>query len=271
MNEESGSELVNRLGSERAKFFTCNVLETESIAAAVKGTAEWAKETGKGLGGIIPAAGVSTPATVCLSFRYVVHASFKLNAGVPGEYCGTDPLGGICGSSRAILTMIQILDKDGNAFDLDNFDFVINVNLRGTIDLIRQALVHLVKVPPVGSDEERGVIVMIASSAAFDGQKGQVSYAASKGAIASLTLPLTRDLARYGVRVVTIAPSLFESRMTSMMSDKVRGSLQKAMEFPRRAGQPTEFAMLVRQAVENTMLNGTVLRLDGGMRMPSKM
>ena len=105
----------------------------------------------------------------------------------------------------------------------------------------------------------------------FDGQPGQVSYAASKGAIASLTLPLTRDLARYGIRVITIAPSLFDSGMTALMSDKVRASLTRVMEFPLRPGKPEEFARVVREGLENPMLNGTVIRLDGGMRMPSKM
>lgn len=105
----------------------------------------------------------------------------------------------------------------------------------------------------------------------FDGQPGQLSYAASKGALVSLTLPLTRDLARYGVRVVTIAPSLFDSGMTALMSDKVRSSLTRVMEFPLRPGKPEEFARIVREGVENSMLNGTVIRLDGGMRMPSKM
>lgn len=147
----------------------------------------------------------------------------------------------------------------------------MNVNVRGTIDLIRQSLPHMAKTTPVGEDGERGVIIMVASSAAFDGQPGQVAYSASKGAIASLTLPMTRDLARYGIRVVTIAPSLFKSRMTDMMSDKVRASLMSVMEFPKRPGQGTEFAHLVRSSIENIMLNGVVLRLDGGMRMPSKM
>jgi 3-hydroxyacyl-CoA dehydrogenase/3-hydroxy-2-methylbutyryl-CoA dehydrogenase len=164
-----------------------------------------------------------------------------------------------------------MLDRDGKALSLDDFDFVMNVNLRGTIDLVRQSLEHLAKVEPTQPDNERGVVVMVASAAAFDGQKGQVSYSASKGAVTAMTLPMARDLARYGVRVVTIAPSLFDSRMTSMMSDKVRKSLEGAMEFPRRAGQPAEFAKLVRQAIENVMLNGTVIRLDGAMRMPSKM
>ncbi|CAM1504438.1 Fc.00g020290.m01.CDS01 [Cosmosporella sp. VM-42] len=226
MNEENGQEIVKKLGSS-AKFFQCNVLDTDSIAGAVKGTVDWIKETGKTLGGVIPAAGVSTPAT--------------------------------------------ILDRHGAAFSLDDFDFVLNVNLRGTIDLIRQTLEHLAKITPIGPDSERGVIIMVASSAAFDGQKGQVSYSASKGAVTAMTLPMARDLARYGIRVVTIAPSLFDSRMTSVMPEKVKKSLEGAMEFPKRAGQPAEFAQLVRQGIENVMLNGVVVRLDGAMRMPSKM
>ncbi|KAF4611344.1 hypothetical protein G7Y89_g15670 [Cudoniella acicularis] len=165
----------------------------------------------------------------------------------------------------------KILDRNLQPFSLDDFEFVMNVNVRGTIDLIRQVLPHMAATTPVGVDEERGIIIMVSSSAAFDGQPGQVSYAASKGAIASLTLPLTRDLARYGIRVVTIAPSIFDSRMTAMMSEKVRASLIRTMEFPRRPGQPHEFAQLVTQSIENIMLNGVVLRLDGGMRMPSKM
>jgi NAD(P)-dependent dehydrogenase (short-subunit alcohol dehydrogenase family) len=125
----------------------------------------------------------------------------------------------------------------------------MNVNVRGTIDLIRQCLPYMSKTKPIGEDGERGIVIMVSSSSAFDGQPGQgggplpktavhllmyyeVSYSASKGAIASLTLPMTRDLARYGIRVVTIAPSLFESRMTAMMSDKVRASLTRVMEFP---------------------------------------
>ncbi|KAF4976256.1 hypothetical protein FZEAL_7045 [Fusarium zealandicum] len=226
MNEENGEQLAKKLSSS-AKFFACDVLETESITSAVQVAAKWAKETGKPLGGVIPAAGVSIPAT--------------------------------------------ILDRNGGAFSLDDFDFVLNINLRGTVDLVRQTLEYLAKVEPVGSDGERGVVIMVASSAAFEGQKGQVSYSASKGAVTAMTLPMARDLARYGIRVVTIAPSLFDSRMTSMMSEKVKKSLEGAMEFPKRAGQPHEFAQLVRQSIENVMLNGVVIRLDGAMRMPSKM
>jgi len=227
MNEELGKDLVEEIGTAKAKFFQTDVLETENIEAAVKGTITWIEATGKKLGGVIAAAGVSTAA--------------------------------------------KILDREGNPFSLDDFDFVMNVNVRGTVDLIRQCLPHMAKAEPVGEDGERGVIIMVASAAAFDGQPGQVAYAASKGAIASLTLPLTRDLARYGIRVVTIAPSLFKSGMTDMMPERARESLKRVMEFPRRPGQGEEFAQLVRQGIENIMLNGCVLRLDGGMRMPSKM
>ncbi|KAH6682195.1 hypothetical protein F5X68DRAFT_137918 [Plectosphaerella plurivora] len=226
MDEEGGEQLVKDL-APRARFFKCNVLETESIAAAVAGAAAWAKETGKALGGVIPAAGVANPG--------------------------------------------MMLDRDGAPMSLDDFDFVINVNLRGTLDLVRQTVPLLAAAEPIGPDGERGIVIMVASAAAFDGQRGQVGYAASKGAVASMTLPMTRDLARYGIRVVTIAPSLFDSRMTSMMPDKVRRSLEGAMEFPRRAGRPEEFAAAARHAVENVMMNGTVVRLDGGMRMPSRM
>ncbi|KAI1657709.1 3-hydroxyacyl-CoA dehydrogenase [Daldinia decipiens] len=226
LNEENGNIVVNNLPGGTGKFFVCDVLDTESIAAAVKGTIEWAQQTGKPLGGVIPAAGVGNPAT--------------------------------------------ILDREANAFSMDSFDFVVNVNLRGTIDLVRQCLVHIAKTEPVGADKERGVVVMVASVAAFDGQKGQVSYAASKGAVAALTLPMARDLARYGIRCVTIAPGVFESRMTAVMPKKLFKGLEAVMEFPRRAGQPEEFAQLARHVIENSMLNGTVIRLDGGLRMPSK-
>lgn len=149
---------------------------------------------------------------------------------------------------------------------MDDFDFVMNVNLRGTIDLIRQTAEQLLKVD-VPEGEDRGVFIMVASSAAFDGQNGQISYSASKGAITALTLPLARDLGRHSIRAVTIAPSLFETRMTSVMSPKVRKNLESTFVFPKRAGRADEFAQLAKQCIENEMLNGTVIRLDGATRM----
>lgn len=149
---------------------------------------------------------------------------------------------------------------------MSDVDFVIGVNLRGVLDLVSKSVAEIAK-QPEGPDGERGVVIMVASSAAFDGQKGQISYSATKGAVASMTLPMARDLARYGIRVVTIAPSLFETRMTSMMSAKVRKSLESVFEFPKRSGKPEEFAGLAKHAIENVMLNGTVIRLDGSTRM----
>jgi len=126
----------------------------------------------------------------------------------------------------------KILDRKGNPFSIDQFDFVMSINVRGTIDLIRQVLPHMAKSTPTGPDNERGIVIMVASSAAFDGQPGQVAYSASKGAIASLTLPMTRDLAPHGIRVVTLAPSMFETRMTEGLSEKAKASLLRVMEFP---------------------------------------
>ncbi|KAL1882117.1 hypothetical protein VTK73DRAFT_2208 [Phialemonium thermophilum] len=166
-----------------------------------------------------------------------------------------------------------IIDKNYNPLPLSTIDFVMGINLRGTLDLVRQALPHLARAPPdaSGSDGERGVIIMVASAAAFEGQMGQVAYAASKGAVAAMTLPMARDLSWFGIRVVTIAPSAFETAMTALMSDKVRRGLEKAMEFPPRPGKPSEFATLARHIIENVMLNGVVIRLDGATRMPSKL
>jgi NAD(P)-dependent dehydrogenase (short-subunit alcohol dehydrogenase family) len=164
-----------------------------------------------------------------------------------------------------------IIDKRNQPLSIESIDFVLNINLRGTLDLIRQALPHMTTTPPTSPDGSRGIIIMIASSAAFDGQMGQVAYAASKGAVASLTLPLARDLSKYGIRAVTIAPSMFDSAMTKMLSEKVKRSLENSMEFPKRAGLPEEFARMVVECVGNEMLNGTVIRLDGAMRMPARL
>lgn len=165
------------------------------------------------------------------------------------------PVGGVI-AAAGVGNPAKILDRHGKPFELDGFDFVMNINVRGTIDLIRQVLPHLSTVEPSSPDGERGILILVSSSAAFDGQPGQVAYAASKGALVSLTLPLTRDLAKYGVRVVTIAPSIFDSPMTYGMSAKVKNSLTRAMEFPLRPGKPEEFARLVREAMETPCLTG---------------
>ncbi|TKA33118.1 hypothetical protein B0A50_00671 [Salinomyces thailandicus] len=165
----------------------------------------------------------------------------------------------------------KLIDRKNQPIPLANLDFVLNINLRGVLDLIRLTLPLMTVSPPTAPDGERGVIVMVSSSAAFDGQPGQAAYAASKGAIRSLTLVLARDLAQYGIRAMSIAPSFFESSMTAAMSDKVRQSLMRVFEFPKRPGYGKDFAGMVRTCVENEMLNGECVRLDGATRMPSKM
>ncbi|KAK0342768.1 hypothetical protein LTR91_023893 [Friedmanniomyces endolithicus] len=165
----------------------------------------------------------------------------------------------------------KLIDRHNEPIPLENLELVLNINLRGVLDLIRLCLPHMTTTTPTEPDGERGVIVMVSSSAAYDGQPGQVAYAASKGAVRSMTLVLARDLAQYGIRAVSIAPSYFESGMTAAMSQKVRKSLEGVFEFPRRPGKGDDFARMVRHCVENPMLNGECIRLDGATRMPSRL
>lgn len=172
---------------------------------------------------------------------------------------------------HVILIVVQIVDRHGTPFDMESVDLVLQVNLRGTLDLVRQVLPEMCRVKPLPPDGERGVVVLVSSASAYDGQPGQVAYAASKGAVASMTLPMTRDLAEHGIRVVAIAPGPFQTSMTAQLSEKVWTRLLRAAEFPPRPGKPPEFATLVKHVIENDMLNGEVIRLDGGMRMTSKL
>ena len=153
---------------------------------------------------------------------------------------------------------------------LDQFSKVIDINLIGTVDLIRQLVPYIATQSP-NAKGERGVLVTVSSAAAFDGQEGQTAYGAAKGAIASMTLPLARDLSCWGIRAVCIAPGLFDTGMAASMPQKAKESLDKTLEFPARAGEPEEFASLVENVIDNSMLNGTVIRLDGAARMPSRL
>jgi len=162
----------------------------------------------------------------------------------------------------------KILGKEG-PHALDSFSRVIGVNLIGSFNLLRLAAVHIAN-STADEGGERGVIINTASVAAYDGQIGQAAYAASKGAIVSLTLPAARELARFGIRVMTIAPGIFETPMMAGMTPQVRESLAAGVPFPPRLGKPDEFAALVRHIIENSMLNGEVIRLDGALRMAAK-
>ena len=162
----------------------------------------------------------------------------------------------------------KILGKNG-PHALESFSQVINVNLIGSFNMLRLATAAIAETA-ADADGERGVIINTASVAAFDGQIGQAAYAASKGAIASLTLPAARELARFGIRVMTIAPGIFETPMMAGMTPEVRESLAAGVPFPPRLGKPAEYASLVRHIIENSMLNGEVIRLDGALRMAAK-
>jgi NAD(P)-dependent dehydrogenase (short-subunit alcohol dehydrogenase family) len=149
---------------------------------------------------------------------------------------------------------------------LETFARAIQINLVGTFNMIRLAAEAIARENP-GEDGERGLIVNTASIAAFDGQIGQAAYAASKGGVAAMTLPIARELARWGIRVVTIAPGLFETPMMAGFPEEVRSSLAASIPFPARLGKPAEFAALVQHICENRMLNGETIRLDGALRM----
>jgi NAD(P)-dependent dehydrogenase (short-subunit alcohol dehydrogenase family) len=162
----------------------------------------------------------------------------------------------------------RTVSKNGPA-NLDLFETVIRINLIGTFNVIRLAAAKLMTNEP-NSDGERGVIINTASVAAFDGQIGQAAYAASKGGIVSLTLPVARDLARNGIRVMTIAPGLFDTPLLGALPEDARQSLGAQVPFPSRLGQPREYALLAAAIIENPMLNGEVIRLDGALRMQPK-
>ncbi len=157
----------------------------------------------------------------------------------------------------------------GGPFDLGMFRFVIEVNLIGTFNVIRLCAQEMTEMEPDAAGE-RGVFVNTASVAAFEGQIGQAAYSASKGGVVSMTLPIARELARYGMRVMTIAPGLFNTPMLAALPDEAKKSLSAQVPFPSRLGEPSEFALLAKQIVENPMLNGSTIRLDGAIRMQPK-
>ncbi len=165
--------------------------------------------------------------------------------------------------------MAQKILSRGGVHDLSVFSFVIQVNLVGSFNALRLAAEQMQNNAP-SAEGERGVIINTASIAAFDGQIGQVAYSASKGGIVGMTLPAARELARYGIRVMTIAPGTFDTPLLAGLPEQARVSLGEQVPFPSRLGRPAEYADLAAHIVENTMLNGEVIRLDGALRMAPK-
>jgi NAD(P)-dependent dehydrogenase (short-subunit alcohol dehydrogenase family) len=161
---------------------------------------------------------------------------------------------------------VRVIAKDGTPFPLDAFKKVVEVNLVGSFNVLRLAAAAMVANTPV-ADEERGVVVNTASVAAFEGQIGQTAYSASKGGVVGMTLPIARDLAQHAIRVVTVAPGLFMTPLFQTLPQEAIDSLGQQVPHPSRLGDPTEYAALVAHIVENKMLNGEVIRLDGAIRM----
>ena len=200
-------------------------------------------------------------------------AQFDVDVSVPAQVehavdAAADRFGrvGLLVNCAGISPVGRTLDRERRMLDLDAFRAAIDVNLIGLYDVVRHAARRMAR-NAAGADGERGLIVNTSSLAAYDGGAGQTGYAASKGAIIALTLPLARDLAPWGIRVMTIAPGLMDTAMFAQFTDAQRDAMARLHLFPKRIGRPEEFAQLVRTCVENRMLNAEVLRLDAGARV----
>ncbi|EWH02712.1 SDR family NAD(P)-dependent oxidoreductase [Halomonas sp. BC04] len=165
-----------------------------------------------------------------------------------------------------VVSVAKLVDREGNPADLDAYARTVQINLVGTFNVMRLAAAAMAGNAP-GEDGERGVIINTASVAAFDGQVGQCAYSASKAGVVGMSLPAARELSRHGIRVMAIAPGVFQTPMMSEIPDEAAKALAASVPFPKRLGKPDEFARLAEQIIGNSMLNGEVIRLDGGIRM----
>ncbi len=236
-----GAATAEMLASQGARVTLFDMNEEAGQAHAAK------------LGGLFVKVNVTDPANVgeALDAAQQKHGVARVLVNCAGIVLGSKTVG-----------------RDAVPHPLDQFRKVIEVNLIGTFNTIAQFAARLSKAEPVG--EERGVIVNTASVAAFEGQVGQAAYAASKGGVVGLTLPVARDLAQFGIRVVTIAPGIFWTPMMAGLPKEVQDSLGKQVPFPSRLGKPEEYAQMVQSIIGNPMLNGETIRLDGAIRMPPR-
>ncbi len=238
------------LGAETARFLSARGAKVALLDLDSDG----AKKVAGEIGGVALSCDVSDAKSVESAF-----AEAKEKNG-PARFCVN--CAGIAPAKR-------VVGREG-PMPLDDFKQVINVNLIGTFNVTRLAARDMAELEPVNESGERGVIVCTASIAAFEGQIGQAAYSASKGGVVSMTLPIAREMARVGVRVVTIAPGLMGTPMMLGFSQEVQDSLAAQVPFPSRLGRPDEYAALVGHIIENAMLNGNVIRLDGAIRMQPK-
>ncbi len=173
----------------------------------------------------------------------------------------------ICCNFAGIGSAARTVDRDGNAFPLDQWKIVIDVNLTGTFNVLRLAAVEMAKNSPINDDGGRGCIINTASVAAYEGQIGQAAYSASKGGIVGMTLPIARDLAKLGIRVNTIVPGLINTPLFSLLPEPAFKALESSVLYPPRLGKPDEIAHLAQYLAENDYMNGECVRMDGGIRM----
>ncbi len=238
------------MGAETARYLA----ERGAKIAVLDLNGEAAEDTAKAVGG----KGFACDVSDALAVEKII-LEIAAEAGVPRIVVNC---AGICPASR-------VVGREG-AHDLALFEKTLAVNLTGSFNVLRLAADAMSKADPVNDDGERGVIVNTASIAAFDGQIGQAAYAAAKAGIVGLTLPVARELARFGIRVVTVAPGLVETPMLAGMPQEVYDSLVATAIFPKRLGKPQEFAALVAHICENALINGETIRLDGAVRLAPK-
>lgn len=228
LNVQQGEAARIQIGLDSCKFFECDVGDSKAVTTAIAGVLAWINETKYELGGIVPAAGIGLP-------------TFSI-------------------------------DSDGKSCDMDAFDKVLRVNLRGSVDLVSQFLPYWTKTPIEVNDKkpdgDRGAIIFVSSIVAFEGGSGMGAYSASKAAISAVTVPFTRELAKFNIRVTAIAPGVFESPMSRALPEEVQRMNERGLQFPRRWGRPSEFADFAIHILENVYVNGTTFRLDGGKQYP---
>ena len=237
-----GAATARMLASNGGKVLIADVNAAgESVAKEIGATARFVRTD------VTEEASTQAAIDACVSAFGAIHGAINCAGIAPGE---------------------RVVGRNG-PHSLESFERAIRINLVGTFNVIRLAAAKMTT-QPASAGGERGIIVNTSSVASFEGQIGQAAYAASKAGVNGMTLPIARELAKFGVRVMTIAPGIFDTPMLQGMSEEVRTSLGQQIPFPPRLGRPDEYAALVRHVIENEVLNGEVIRLDGAIRMTAK-
>ncbi len=251
MNIQGHSAIVTGGGSGLGEAVARELARLGARVAVLDINAANAQRVAADIGGLGLAADICDTAslTAALDAAEAAHGTARIVMNIAG-----------IGTAR------RVVGKDGQPAPLEDFERVIRVNLVGTYNVVRLTAARIIKLAPL-ADGERGFMLMTASVAAYDGQVGQEAYAASKGGIVSMTLPLARDLSQHGIRVCSVAPGLFATPLMQQLPEEVQQSLAASIPFPKRLGAPAEFASLAAHIVTNGHLNGEVIRLDGALRM----